>query len=274
MASSPNALAAPHTWNLVSSGYAEEIVPHSTWFAEEALRWADVRSGEHVLDVATGPGTLAVAAARRGASVTAIDFAADMLAILRSRAERAGLSQAIEARIADAAALPLQDGSFDAAFSMFALNLLPDPHQALCEILRVLRPGARVVIGVSGRGMRTKGLLAAIEIIQAALPGAALPDREMPFAEPDELRAELERAGFVGVEVREPEHAIDYPSMSALWAAMSRGGAPLALVRDQMGEDRWDALSPAIIARLVERFGGGPRHLTMTANLAFGRAAP
>ena len=87
-------------WNLVASAYAEEVVPLFSRYAEDALRIAGVGAGQDVLDVATGPGTLAVLAARRGARVSAIDFAEAMVGKLRARIDAEAIAN-VEARVGD-----------------------------------------------------------------------------------------------------------------------------------------------------------------------------
>ncbi len=106
-------MSVPRTWNLVAPGYAAEIAPTFARFARDAIRLANLAPGARVLDVATGPGTLALAAARSGAQVSAIDFAPRMIAELRAQVRREGLAE-IEATVADAAALPFGDDAFDA----------------------------------------------------------------------------------------------------------------------------------------------------------------
>jgi len=87
----PSPLASPEPWDLVADGYVSDNVPLFERFAEEALRFAAVAPGARVLDVAAGPGTLALLAARDGAgSVDAIDFSPEMIARLEARAAAAG----------------------------------------------------------------------------------------------------------------------------------------------------------------------------------------
>jgi len=112
---------------------------------------------ETVLDVCCGTGDLARALlARRGRRVIACDFSPPMLARARTklgRALRAGRASVLEA---DALRLPLADGSVDAAASAFGLRNLEDPARGLAEMVRVVRPGGRVVVlefhAPAGRG--------------------------------------------------------------------------------------------------------------------------
>src|SRR6266850_2326448 len=96
---------------------------------------AQVRPGARVLDVASGPGYVAAAAAQRGAQVTALDFSLAMVEMARSQ------NPGIEFREGDAGALSFADGSFDAVVMNFGMLHLAQPERAVSEALRVLRPG-------------------------------------------------------------------------------------------------------------------------------------
>src|SRR6185436_8525892 len=138
-------LASSGPWDLVSSAYAEELVPQLSPYAEDALRLAGVADGARVLDVACGPGTLAMLAARRGARVDALDFAAGMIDQLRSAIARDSI-EGVTARIGDGQALPFDGGTYDAAFSMFGLMFFPDRARGFAELRRCLKDGGVAVV--------------------------------------------------------------------------------------------------------------------------------
>jgi len=103
---------------------------------------ADVRAGERVLDVAAGNGNATLAAARRFAHVTSTDYVPDLLDKCALRARAQGLD--IQLQVADAEALPFEDGSFDVALSTFGAMFTPEPSRAAREMLRVVRRGGRI----------------------------------------------------------------------------------------------------------------------------------
>lgn len=148
---------------------------HATWSAgdyavigttlqivgESLAEAADVRAGERVLDVACGNGNAALAAARRFARVTALDYVPALLGRAQARAAAEGL--ALELREGDAEALPFPDGTFDVVLSTFGVMFCPDQARAARELLRVCRHGGRVALaswtpdGFVGEMLRTVG---------------------------------------------------------------------------------------------------------------------
>ena len=109
---------------------------------ESLAEAADVRAGERVLDVAAGNGNATLAAARRFADVTSTDYVPALLDKGRERAHAEALS--VQFQVADAEALPFDDGSFDIVLSTFGVMFAPDHYRSAREMLRVLRPGGRI----------------------------------------------------------------------------------------------------------------------------------
>lgn len=114
-----------------------------------------------LLDVATGTGNVAIAAADAGAQVTGLDLTPKLLEVARARAEQAGV--AVRFLEGDAEELPFPDGSFDRVSSCFGVIFAPRHEIAAAELARVTRPGGRVVLtawtpeGLNGRMFATVG---------------------------------------------------------------------------------------------------------------------
>jgi SAM-dependent methyltransferase len=115
----------------------------TTPVAAHVVDFAGVRAGEKLLDVACGTGVVAITAARRGASVSALDLTPELLNQARENEKIAGCN-AIEWTVGDAERLPYSDGSFDVVISQFGHMFAPRPDLALSEMRRVLMPGGRI----------------------------------------------------------------------------------------------------------------------------------
>ena len=129
------------TW---SSGDYHMIGTQIQIVSELLIEALDVRSTERLLDVATGSGNAALAAARRGCEVVGVDYVPALLDRARRRAEAEGL--AIEFADGDAEALPFADGSFDVVSSVFGSMFAPDQERTASELARVARSGGRIGI--------------------------------------------------------------------------------------------------------------------------------
>ena len=112
--------------------------------AEQLVDHADLRAGWRVLDIATGTGNAAIAAARLGSEVVGIDYVPALLERGRERAAAEGL--AIELLEGDAEALPFPDFSFDAVISVFGTMFAPSHVQTAAELVRVTRVGGTIAL--------------------------------------------------------------------------------------------------------------------------------
>jgi ubiquinone/menaquinone biosynthesis C-methylase UbiE len=125
-----------------ASGDYQMVATQIQVVAELLMEALDVHATERVLDVATGSGNAALAAARRGTEVVGIDYVPALLdrARLRTRAE------GLEATFVegDAEALPFENSSFDVVSSVFGVMFAPNQERTAAELVRVTRPGGRI----------------------------------------------------------------------------------------------------------------------------------
>ncbi|MFZ4576108.1 MAG: bifunctional demethylmenaquinone methyltransferase/2-methoxy-6-polyprenyl-1,4-benzoquinol methylase UbiE [Phycisphaerales bacterium] len=137
----------------IASSYDINNRVHSLWLDQSwrrsAVRTANVRPGEHVLDVACGTGDLTMAFARSAAAkVVGVDYTPQMLAVAEKK--RPALEAPINAKVTyeegDAQSLRFPDQSFDVVSIAFGIRNVADPAKALSEFARVLRPGGRLVV--------------------------------------------------------------------------------------------------------------------------------
>jgi SAM-dependent methyltransferase len=127
-----------------ASGDFAVVAARIVLVAEHLCDTADLHAGWRVLDVATGSGNAAIAAARHGCSAVGVDYVPTLLETGRRRVEAEGLD--VELIEGDAEALPFPDGSFDAAVSVFGAMFAPDHAQAAAELLRVCRHGGTIAL--------------------------------------------------------------------------------------------------------------------------------
>jgi SAM-dependent methyltransferase len=254
-------------WERASAHYSDAFGSLTPQLADALLDAAGVTAGSRVLDVCTGPGFIAAAAAARGASVTGLDFSAAMIAEARRR------HPGVTFREGDAEALPFPAGSFDAVVMSFGLLHLSKPDTAIADAHRVLRPGGRYALTVWAPPDQAVGFGMALKAIQQH-GNADVPLPEGPpffrFSAPEEFRRTLEGADFVDVNVRTVPLTWHMPSPDAVFAALSNGGVRTAAVLRAQTSDALAAIAAAI-RRNVEAYAkGGEYQIPMPAVLASG----
>ncbi len=115
--------------------------------AEEASRFVErleIKPGSQVLDVACGTGNTAIPAAKRGANVTGVDIATNLLEQAKERAAAERLQVRFEE--GDAEELPYADNTFDVVVTMFGAMFAPRPERVAAELVRVLKPGGMIAM--------------------------------------------------------------------------------------------------------------------------------
>jgi len=246
--------------------------------------WADVlldrlalEPGQKVLDVACGPGTVARAAARRvgpTGQVTGVDFSPAMLAIARGKSP-VDNGAPIEYFEGPADKLDLPDDDVDVVTCQHGLQFFPDRPAALAEMRRVLRPNGRLGIAVWRSIAECPPFDALADgIVEVLGEQAATTYRSGPwgFADPDELAALLDAAGFTEVAVTRHELPLEFDG----GATQLVDTLPVAAVAQDVA-----ALDEAGHQRLVEAVAraaapitteDGIVRSTAAANLAVARA--
>ena len=129
------------TW---ASGDFSVVAARIVYQAEQLCETADLQAGWRVLDVATGSGNAALAAARRGCEVVGVDYVPALLERGRTRAVAEHLS--VEFVEGDAEQLPFSDATFDAVVSIYGAMFAPNHKLAASELARVCRPSGRIAL--------------------------------------------------------------------------------------------------------------------------------
>lgn len=172
------------------------------------------------LDVATGTGDVAIAAARFHPSIRVIglDFVQGMMDLARLKVEKSGISERMRFLMGDALNLPFRDHSFDAAGIAFGIRNIPNRLQALEEMGRVVVPGGQVMVleMTTPRSGIFRGIyefyldriLPCVAKPFSQNPGAYhyLADSIIHFPAPEVFAREMEKAGLTRIE----EHSLDF----------------------------------------------------------------
>jgi ubiquinone/menaquinone biosynthesis C-methylase UbiE len=176
-----------------------------------------VKKGANLLDIASGPGYVASAAAKRGAVVVGVDFSPAMVAAARK------LHPGVDFREGEAEALPFGNGLFDAAVMNFGILHLARPDHALGEAHRVLRAGGKFAFTVWAKPEETVGFGIVLRAVEAH-GEAKVPLPPGPpffrFSDPDESKRALIAAGFDSPKVKKVEQVWRLPAGDGLFEAM------------------------------------------------------
>jgi ubiquinone/menaquinone biosynthesis C-methylase UbiE len=231
-------------------------------FGEQALRRVDLRPGVRFLDVACGSGALAIPAARRGADVVAVDIAPAMIERLTARVRAEGLSNVV-GREMTGEALELPDDTFDVSASQNGVSMFPDLGGGLREIVRVTKPGGRVLIVAFGAPQKAEFLGFFLGALQASVLGFIPPPMDPPpppfrLADPSRFGQELVSAGLTDVRVETVTWDMTFTSAGHFWDVVT-SGKPIAvqLTAHLTVEQRAD-VRHVLDGMLRERSGGRP----------------
>jgi ubiquinone/menaquinone biosynthesis C-methylase UbiE len=256
-------------WQNIPQQYHQAFGDLTAQSIEPLLDAAGVKKGTKILDIATGPGYVAAAAARRGATVIGVDFSAAMIEEAKRQYPN------IEFREGDAERLPFGNNLFDAAVMNFGVLHLGRPDEALVEACRVLRADGRFAFTAWAKPEETAGFgivlraLAKYGDVNVSLPEGPPFFR---FSEPDECIRSLLVAGFAAPKVVKVLQFWRLPSLDSLFefmrnstvrtAGLLQAQTPEALekIRDAMREElkpyqkrgRVELPMPAILASGVK----------------------
>ena len=267
--------ASPEAWDAIAEGYDGYVAPQEAELANEALRLVGLERGERFLDVAAGPGGLSLPAARLGARVLATDWSSAMIERFEARLREEGLRNA-EGRVMDCHALDLPDSSFDVTGSLFGVMLVPDQPRALREMVRVTKPGGRVLVIAYGFPAELEFLqlfIGALKAVAPTFPG--LPDDPPPLefqvSDPNVLRRRLSDAGLKDVRIERSAERPAFRSGQELWDWVLYGNPiPGALVADFDKRQR-ERLREVLDGMVRERVGANGRAVLANAvNIGIG----
>ena len=270
-------VAPPEAWDAIAGGYDEFVAPGEAPFANAALRLAGLNPGERFLDVAAGPGGLSLPAVRLGAKVLATDWSPAMIKRFEARVRDEGLSNA-QGRVMDAHDLDIEDATFDVTGSQFGVMLVPDQPLALREMVRVTKPGGRVLLIAYGSPEEFETLQWFIAALQAVVPDfEGLPDDPPPLdfqvADPEVMRQRLIDAGLKDVVVDTThEERVEFRSGQQMWDWVLNSNPIAGMIVGDLTPEQQVTVREVLDRMIRERSGGhGPAVLTAPLNIGVGQ---
>ena len=252
-------------WQRAAASYPGTFGTLTVHAAGPLLDDVGIGAGTQLLDVATGPGYVAGAAAARGATVVGVDFSPLMVEEARGRYPQ------IEFVEGDAEALPFDDGRFGAVVMNFGLLHLARPEAAIAEAHRVLRPGGRYGFTVWARPEEAVGFGVVLRAMETyGTTNVGLPDGPpfFRFSDAGECRGALERAGFAHVSVRKLPLVWRLPSPDALFAAALHGGVRTSAALQAQTPQALAAIRRAVLTELRQYAEGDGVAVPMPVVLA------
>jgi SAM-dependent methyltransferase len=237
------------TW---ASGDFSVVAARIVLVAEHLCDTADLHAGWRVLDVATGSGNAAIAAARLGCTAVGVDYVPALLE--RGRIRAAAERLPVELLEGDAEELPFEDASFDAVTSVFGSMFAPDHARTAAELLRVCRPGGTIGLaswtpdGFIGELFRTTA---------AHVPPPAGLQSPLLWGTEAHLR-ELFGDSIVSLEVTERAFSFRFPTAEDFVSFFRIQYGPTLKAFAALEGDARDALERDLVAlaRRCDRLGG------------------
>lgn len=226
------------------------------------------------LDVAAGTGALTIPAAQMGAKVTAVDISSKMVGLLRQRVEKEGLSN-VEGYVMDGHALEFEDDKFDMSGSQFGVMLFPDLPKGLSEMVRVTRPGGKVLIISFSAPERVdflKYFFGALQIVVPNFEGFPKETPPLPFqvSDPEVLKIKMIEAGLEEVYVgQDIEKFMSSNSGKELWdTIMNSNPIALQLTADLTEKQKKEVQQ--ILEDMIRGKSNGEDYAVLTAELNIG----
>lgn len=211
--------------------------------------------GRALLDVACGHGTTALAAARHGARVTAVDLTPELLAEARRRADAEQLE--VDLRQCDFHHLPLPDDAVEVVTSTFGVFLATRPTEVAAELARVLRPDGALAVTAWTRDAPFHDLVDVIVEVGDVDRDELLADRpdSALWAEADGLEELTAATDLVVEEVRQAEVLLSVTGVDELIALFDRASGPWIQTREQLTTQgiAWDEVLMALRPRWEDR---------------------
>jgi ubiquinone/menaquinone biosynthesis C-methylase UbiE len=250
-------------------GYDELFARATRLFIPSLFRAAHLAPGQSVLDVATGTGAAAQAAAEIVGSsgfVTAGDISPSMLEAARSKLK--GLPIVLE--LLDGHNIPYPSKHFDAVICQLGLMFFSDPARGLSEFFRVLRDGGWTAVSVSSGPERSLFARVGAVIARHVPEKAEKLNRFFSIKDPERLRSLLTGAGFRDVQVESESHIIEFASFDAYFSGIEKGATLSGQEYVQLAPDVRDVVREEVRRELTSPPGNRPLVVDMEIHIGSG----
>jgi ubiquinone/menaquinone biosynthesis C-methylase UbiE len=255
-------------WDTIATGFDEFVTPYSMIWGEDALRRINIQPGAQFLDVAAGSGAVSIPAARLGAEVVAVDISPKMIERLKARAKEEGIPN-LDTHVMDGQALRFSDNSFDLSASLNGVSLFPEMSKGLSELVRVTRPGGKVVIIAFGSLHKAEWLNLFMAAVQSSIPdftGPSMDPPPLPFqvADPGKFRKKMAKSGLKDIRVETITSEITCKNSTQLWDVVTNSNPIGAMMVAGLNQEQRNRVRNALDDILRKHFENCSRSVLQT----------
>jgi ubiquinone/menaquinone biosynthesis C-methylase UbiE len=231
------------------AGYEKFMGQWSRMVGRIFLDWLSLPAGLKWLDVGCGTGafTEVIQQVCNPSEIVAIDPSAAQVSYATSRKT----ADLVQFKVADARAMPFENGRFDVAASALVLNFIPDREKAVAEMRRVVRAGGAVAAYVwDFAGDRGTAQHLHFAITELEGPGYRAGGLNTESTEQNSLKALFENAGLTGVVTRSIDISLAYKDFDDYWNSNTSSGTPIGSLVKGLTEEKRQRLKQLVKAKL------------------------
>lgn len=257
-------------WTAAAPHYARLADDLFRPMAHAFVKFAGVKAGQTVLDVACGPGTATLAAAHavgKQGRVVGVDLAPGML---KAAGERLGT---IDLREMNAEAMDLPDATFDVVICQLGLMLFAAPEKAVAEMVRVCLPGGSVACLVQGQADKMVFTSLVMRTLARHAPELKVPGAPTlySFGDPGALDSALAKAGLQQVASHRIDGVFTFPSAADYWRRMTEGAGRTGAMLRTLPAETQKAVERDVLKSAGGYRRGGQLELPFEVVMARGR---